>query len=129
MKELIKLLTTNRGIKQLIKEATLDEMKLISTNVEEGLIEKQIQVEEDAKAEIERKEKIANAVKFLESQGLKIDDLLEEKKIIAKKPSKAKYRFMADGEERLWSGRGKMPEKLKEQVTESNPLDSFEIKD
>lgn len=76
--------------------------------------------------EQEREKKRLELIAQIEAQGFKLNELIKSKKAPSKKPNK--YVFLDnEGNVLYWSGMGKMPRLLKEQVERGEPLESFLI--
>jgi len=89
---------------------------------------------EKSRADAAKKAKIAKIKALMDESGLKPDDLKtagrgRRKKKAARKKSKVqpKYRLVVDGDEHLWSGRGRPPRVFKEYMDAGNSKESCAI--
>jgi DNA-binding protein H-NS len=91
---------------------------------------------EKSKAEAAKKAKIAKIKALMDESGLKPDDLKGvgrggRKKKAARKKVKVKvapkYRLVVDGQEYLWSGRGRPPKVFKDYMDAGNSKESCAI--
>ena len=90
---------------------------------------------EKTKVEAAKKAKIAKIKALMEESGLKPEDLKgargkrgRRKKAAAKRSKVApKYRLMVNGEEHLWSGRGRPPRVFKDYMDAGNSKESCAI--
>lgn len=91
---------------------------------------------EETRAEATKKSKIAKIKALMAESGLAPDDLKvsvrgKGRKKTAKKKAKAKvaakYRLVVDGQEHLWSGRGRPPRVFKDFMDAGNSKDSCAI--
>ena len=115
------------------KSLSAAELEKVIANLTSVL--KQEKEKEAAKAVAAKKAKIAKIQALLAESGLKPEDLKGagrgrgRKKAAAKKKAKVapKYRLVVDGEEHLWTGRGRPPKAFKAYMDAGNSKESCAI--
>jgi DNA-binding protein H-NS len=110
------------------KGLSVSDLEKVVSNLSDVL--KSEKEKEQSKAEAAKKAKIAKIKALMDESGLKPDDLKalgrgRKKKAARKKVKVApKYRLVVDGEEHLWSGRGRPPKAFKDYMDAGNSKDS-----
>lgn len=116
------------------KSLTVAELEKVISNLA-GVL-KQEKEKEAAKATATKKAKIAKIKALMAESGLKPEDLKgaakgagRRKKVASRKRSKVapKYRLVIDGEEHLWTGRGRPPRVFKDYLDAGNSKESCAI--
>jgi len=115
------------------KGLSVSELEKVVSNLN-GVLEQEKE-KESVKAEAAKKAKIAKIKALMEESGLKPDDLKGakgKKRARRKSASKTgkvppKYRLVIDGEEHLWTGRGRPPKVFKEYLDAGNSKESCAI--
>ena len=97
----------------------------------EALIE-EVQLQEDAAMEEqnERLEQIEKIKALMAESNISEADLISDVAIAPKAkraPRPAKYKFFVDGEEKTWTGQGRTPKALQEQLDAGRSLEEFKI--
>lgn len=130
MSELIRTLTNLRSLRALSRELSLEQLK-------EGLEKLKIVVhereEEDTNQrakEKEKQEKLSAYRAMLAKDGITAEELIN---LLASQPKSrekrpAKYRYTDEnGNEKTWTGQGRMPSFLKDSLNKGKTLEDFEI--
>lgn len=119
------------------KGLSVSELEKVVSNLS-GVL-KQEKEKESAKAAAAKKAKIAKIKALMEESGLKPDDLKAargkkrgRRKGAARGAAKGtkvppKYRLVVDGEEHLWTGRGRPPKVFKDYLDAGNTKESCAI--
>jgi DNA-binding protein H-NS len=91
---------------------------------------------EKSKADAAKKAQIAKIKALMEESGLKPSDIQasagrrggKKKRVVAKRKAAPKYRLVVDGQEHLWSGRGRPPKVFKAYMDSGKSKESCAIK-
>ena len=119
MQEFIDTLTRYRQAKALLKNQTVEELELITTNLSKILDEKKEQEAALFEEQQEKNEKLATYKEMLAADGIDINDLVD---LVTKTPTTrkaphiprpAKYAYTnEDGQAKTWTGQGRTPKFL-----------------
>ena len=119
MQEFIDTLTRYRQAKVLLKNQTVEELELITTNLSKILDEKKEQEATLLEEQQEKNEKLAAYKEMLAADGIDINELFDlvTKTPTTKKaphtPRPAKYAYTnEDGQAKTWTGQGRTPKFL-----------------
>lgn len=122
----LKYLLNENLLKNVLKGSELDTLEKVKAtlstvcgNLKDELELQRIEAEE-------REQKRLELIAAIEAQGFSLNELIKTKKSPTKKPNKYVF-FNEKGEKTYWSGMGKMPKALKEQVENGRDLESFLI--
>ena len=119
MQEFIDTLSRYRQAKALLKNQTVEELELITTNLSKILDEKKEQEAALFEEQQEKNEKLATYKEMLAADGIDINDLVD---LVTKTPTTrkaphtprpAKYAYTnEDGQAKTWTGQGRTPKFL-----------------
>lgn len=134
--ELTPLAKSKIKTRAAVKGMTLEQVQKLIDNLNDVLAS--VKKKEETRAEASKKSKIAKIKALMAESGLAPDDLkasvVGKGRKKAAKPKKkakakvaAKYRLVIDGEEHLWSGRGRPPRVFKDYMDAGNSKDSCAI--
>lgn len=129
LKIVAKYLTTLTSLRYFARNVELNVLERAETNIN-IVYQEQKDAYELENLEIEELEAKRQALlKQLENEGWSIDALLTPVTAASLKKNKVadKYTYTDDGKQKTWSGRGKMPKALREQVESGKALESFLI--
>lgn len=116
MQEFIDTLTRYRQAKVLLKNQTVEELELITTNLSKILDEKKEQEVVFLEEQQEKNEKLAAYKEMLAADGIDINDLVDlitNTPTTKKAPRPAKYAYTdEDGQSKTWTGQGRTPKFL-----------------
>ena len=119
MQELINMLTHYRQAKSLLKNQTVEELELITTNLSKILEEKKNQELTLLAEQKEKNDKLAVYKEMLAADGIDINDLVDlvtntpTTKKAPRLPRPAKYAYTdEDGQSKTWTGQGRTPKFL-----------------
>ena len=119
MQEFIDTLTRYRQAKDLLKNQTVEELELITTNLSKILDEKKEQEAALFEEQQEKNEKLATYKEMLAADGIDINDLVDlvtktpTTKKAPRTPRPAKYAYTdEDGQSKTWTGQGRTPKFL-----------------
>jgi DNA-binding protein H-NS len=119
MQEFIDTLTRYRQAKVLLKNQTVEELELITTNLSKILDEKKEQEAALFEEQQEKNEKLAAYKEMLAADGIDINELAAHVTNTPKQqksprtPRPAKYAYTdEDGQSKTWTGQGRTPKFL-----------------
>ncbi|SPT68413.1 DNA binding protein, nucleoid-associated [Anaerobiospirillum thomasii] len=112
----LRALKNARNLQAALRGATIEDIDSIIAKLQEirSVIE-EAELEESIK-EAERKEKLEQALEYLQVNNISVDDLVASKSLNKhqKLKFKPKYKYTdLDGVERTWTGQGKLPTHLR----------------
>ena len=119
MQEFVDTLTRYRQAKVLLKNQTVEELELITTNLSKILDEKKEQEATLLEEQQEKNEKLAAYKEMLAADGIDINDLVDlitntpTTKKAPRTPRPAKYAYAdEEGQSKTWTGQGRTPKFL-----------------
>lgn len=121
MQEFIDTLTRYRQAKALLKNQTVEELELITTNLSKILEEKKIQELTLLAEQKEKNDKLAIYKEMLAADGIDINELAAhvantsttQKTTTPRSPRPAKYTYTDEsGQSKTWTGQGRTPKFL-----------------
>ena len=119
MQEFIDTLSRYRQAKALLKNQTVEELELITTNLSKILDEKKEQEAALFEEQQEKNEKLAAYKEMLAADGIDINELFDlvtktpTTKKAPRTPRPAKYAYTdEDGQSKTWTGQGRTPKFL-----------------
>ena len=132
MASLAPLAKSKIKVRAVVKGMSVEQIEKLIANLSSVLMNEK--KKEAARADAAKKAKIAKIKALMEESGLKPADLggvktRGRKKTTAKKRKVApKYRLVVDGQEYLWSGRGRAPKVFKDYMVSGKSKESCAIK-
>ena len=132
MASLAPLAKSKIKVRAAVKGMSVEQIEKLIANLSSVLMNEK--KKEAARADAAKKAKIAKIKALMEESGLKPADLggvktRGRKKTTAKKRKVApKYRLVVDGQEYLWSGRGRAPKVFKDYIDSGKSKESCAIK-
>ncbi len=135
MNDFLKILLNIRSLRAALRELSFEQLVEIREKFEEIFAERE-QQENKIKAEsAERLQKLAEFTEMLKQAGIDPSELVgtaapakSEGSTKAKRaPRPAKYRYTEDGQEKTWTGQGRMPKAIAAAVEGGKALDDFLI--
>ncbi|KLV10500.1 MULTISPECIES: H-NS family nucleoid-associated regulatory protein [Photobacterium] len=131
MSDVIQTLLNLRSLRATAREMTLEELQEGLQKLQSVVAEREEAEAEERAKNKEREQKLQAYRDMLAAEGISPEELLamlDEAPKSKRAPRPAKYKFMVDGEERTWTGQGRMPAPLKEAIEkEGKSLDDFLI--
>lgn len=134
MSDFFKVLFNLRILRAQVRDIPLEQLKDGLSKLTEVIKERENQEEILLREQEEKKRKIEEIKKLLESDGLSLSDLasINEYSVSStqkeKKPVEPKYQFNNEkGELCTWSGRGIKPKSISEAIKNGASLDDFLI--
>lgn len=135
MNEFLKILLNIRSLRAALRELSFEQLVEVKEKLDEVFAERE-QQENKIKAEsAERLQKLAEFTEMLRDAGIDPSELVgtaapakSEGSTKAKRaPRPAKYKYIEDGQEKTWTGQGRMPKAIAEAVAAGKALDDFLI--
>ena len=135
MNEFLKILLNIRSLRAALRELSFEQLVEVKEKLDEVFAERE-QQENKIKAEsAERLQKLAEFTEMLKTAGIDPSELVgtaapakADGSAKAKRtPRPAKYRYTEDGQEKTWTGQGRMPKAIAAAVTGGNMLEEFLI--
>lgn len=137
MSDFLKVLLNVRSLRAAIRELPFDQLQEIKEKFDLVIQERLKDAETERAARLEYEKKLQDFRELLTSEGISLADLIADESkggeaISSRQKSKraprpAKYRYIVDGEERTWTGQGRMPTQLAFAINNGNSLDDFLI--
>ncbi|EHK2889803.1 H-NS histone family protein [Vibrio parahaemolyticus] len=131
--ELAKTLLNIRSLRAYSRELTLEQLEEALDKLTTVVLERQEAEEELQAARAEQEAKLAEIAAQISANGIDVETLvnaLSGQKVAKTKrtPRPAKYKYTdANGKERTWTGQGRTPTAIQEQLDAGKPLDDFLI--
>ncbi|KIF47509.1 H-NS family histone-like protein [Vibrio owensii] len=130
--ELAKTLLNIRSLRAYSRELTLEQLEEALDKLTTVVLERQEAEEEQQAAQAEQEAKLAEIAKQISTNGIDVDALvnaLSRQKVAKTKraPRPAKYSYLVNGKEKTWTGQGRTPATIQEQLDAGKILDDFLI--
>lgn len=135
MNEFLKTLLNIRSLRAALRELSFEQLVEVKEKLDEVFAERE-QQENKIKAEsAERLQKLAEFTELLKAAGIDPSELVgtaapakADGSAKAKRaPRPAKYKYAEDGQEKTWTGQGRMPKAIAEAVANGRALEEFLI--
>lgn len=135
MTEMIKTLLNIRALRKYSRELTLEQLEEALDKLTTVCLER-VEIEEAAEqARAEKEEKVAQLAKHIAQEGIEVEALIAalsghsaEKTKGKRAPRPAKYRYTDEQDkEKTWTGQGRTPSAIQEQLDSGVSLDEFLI--
>ena len=131
MSEFLKVLLNIRSLRAALRELSLDQLKEAHEKIELIYLERLELAEKEQAANAERLQKLAEFQAMLADAGIDPTELVGSASATAAKAKRAprppKYRYVENGVEKTWTGQGRTPKFLAEQLEQGRQLDEFLI--
>ena len=130
--ELTKTLLNIRSLRAYSRELTLEQLEEALDKLKTVVLERQQAEEELQAARADQEAKLSEVAKQISANGIDVDALvnaLSKQKIAKPKraPRPAKYKYLVNGKEKTWTGQGRTPSAIQEQLDAGKNLDDFLI--
>ncbi|WP_322802818.1 H-NS family nucleoid-associated regulatory protein [Vibrio alfacsensis] len=133
MSELTKTLLNIRSLRAFSRELTLEQLEEALDKLTIVVQERQESEEADRAAQAEQEAKMAAIAEQIAKDGIDVEALISalagETKTKAKgkrAPRPAKYKYVdGNGDEKTWTGQGRTPSAIQEQLDAGKSLDEF----
>ncbi|ELB2794055.1 H-NS family nucleoid-associated regulatory protein [Aeromonas dhakensis] len=133
MSEFLKVLLNVRSLRAALRELSLDQLKEAHEKVEAIYLERLEVAEKEQAAQAEHQHKLAEFQAMLALAGIDPTELVGSAPAAAaatkaKRASRPpKYRYVENGVEKTWTGQGRTPKFLAQQLMQGRQLDDFLI--
>ncbi|HHQ4530878.1 TPA: H-NS family nucleoid-associated regulatory protein [Aeromonas hydrophila] len=133
MSEFLKVLLNIRSLRAAMRELSLDQLKEAHEKIEMIYLERLELAEKEQAAQAEHQQKLAEFQALLAQAGIDPTELLGSAPAAAtvakskRAPRPPKYRYVENGVEKTWTGQGRTPKFLAEQLEQGHQLDDFLI--
>lgn len=125
MNEFLKVLLNIRSLRAAIRELPFEQLQEAKEKFELVYNERAESVEQERAEQEERQRKLSEFTEMLQQAGIDPRELLNSAAAPAaaagatkskRAPRPAKYKYQEDGQEKTWTGQGRMPKAIAEQV-------------
>lgn len=133
MSEFLKVLLNIRSLRAALRELSLDQLKEAHEKIEMIYLERLEVAEKEQAAQAEHQQKLAEFQAMLAQAGIDPTELVGSTPAAAtatkakRAPRPPKYRYVENGVEKTWTGQGRTPKFLAEQLEQGHQLDEFLI--
>ncbi|MGY3922831.1 H-NS histone family protein [Aeromonas jandaei] len=135
MNDFLKTLLNIRSLRAALRELSFEQLVEIREKFEEIFAEREQQETKLREESAERLQKLAEFTEMLKAAGIDPSELVgtaapakSEGSAKAKRaPRPAKYKYTEDGQEKTWTGQGRMPKAIAAAVEGGKALDDFLI--
>lgn len=135
MNDFLKILMNIRSLRAALRELSFEQLVEIREKFEEIFAEREQQETKLREESAERLQKLAEFTEMLKQAGIDPSELVgtaapakSEGSVKAKRaPRPAKYKYTEGGQEKTWTGQGRMPKAIAEAVASGRALEEFLI--
>ncbi|WOE87227.1 H-NS family histone-like protein [Aeromonas veronii] len=135
MNDFLKVLLNIRSLRAAVRDLPFDQLQEIKEKFDTVIQELLKAAEAGQKAKLEHEKKLAEFRELLVAEGISAEDLLGRAAVgtasttsrVKRPPRPAKYAYIVDGEERTWTGQGRMPAQIAAAVENGKLLEDFLI--
>ena len=135
MNDFLKTLLNIRSVRAALRELSFEQLVEVKEKFDEVFAEREQQETKLREESAERLQKLAEFTEMLKEAGIDPSELVgtaapakSEGSAKAKRaPRPAKYKYNEDGQEKTWTGQGRMPKAIAEAVAAGKALDDFLI--
>ncbi|MDR7021052.1 H-NS family histone-like protein [Aeromonas salmonicida] len=134
MSEFLKVLLNIRSLRAALRELSLEQLKEAHEKIELIYLERLEVAEKEQAVQAEHQQKLAEFQAMLADAGIDPAELVgsapstSTSAVKAKRaPRPPKYRYVENGVEKTWTGQGRTPKFLAEQLEQGRQLDEFLI--
>ena len=132
MNEFLKVLLNIRSLRAALRELSLEQLQEAHEKIEAIYLERLEQAEKEQAANAEHQQKLAEFQAMLAQAGIDPTELVGSTPAATtakakRAPRPPKYRYVENGVEKTWTGQGRTPKFLAEQLEQGRQLDDFLI--
>lgn len=136
MNEFLKVLLNIRSLRAAIRELPFEQLQEAKEKFELVYNERAESVEQERAEQQERQRKLSEFTEMLQQAGIDPRELINSAAAPAaaagatkskRAPRPAKYKYQEDGQDKTWTGQGRMPKAIAEQVALGKDLNDFLI--
>ncbi|GAB3230435.1 H-NS family histone-like protein [Pseudaeromonas pectinilytica] len=135
MNDFLKTLLNIRSLRASLRELSFEQLVEAKAKFDEVFAERERHETKLREESAERLQKLADFAKMLKEAGIDPSELVSSATTVktdgtvkAKRdPRPAKYKYTEDGQEKTWTGQGRMPKAIAEAVAAGRSKDEFLI--
>jgi len=136
MNEFIKTLLNIRSLRAALRELSFEQLEEAKEKFEQVYTERLESTEKERAEQAEHQRKLTEFSEMLKQAGVDPRDLLSSTAPAAsanvsnktkRAPRPAKYKYQENGQEKTWTGQGRMPKAMTALVEQGKSLDDFLI--
>lgn len=133
MEDELKILNSIRGLRAAARDLPLDFLEMVLQKVRRVVSERREKELSRKKVQDEHNERLEKLRLLLLEKGIDPAELVissagDEKPVKVRPSRKARYRYQSEnGKTRTWTGQGRMPKAIAEQLAAGKSLDDFLI--
>ncbi|AXB03844.1 H-NS family nucleoid-associated regulatory protein [Aeromonas caviae] len=135
MNDFLKTLMNIRSLRAVLRELSYEQLVEAKQKFDEIYAEREQQESKIRAESAERLQKLAEFTELLKTAGIDPSELVgtaapvkSDGSVKAKRaPRPAKYKYIEDGQEKTWTGQGRMPKTIAEAVANGRALEEFLI--
>lgn len=135
MNDFLKTLLNIRSLRAALRELSFEQLVEVKEKLDEVFAEREQQESKIQAESAERLQKLAEFTEMLKQAGIDPSELVgtattakAEGTVKSKRaPRPAKYRYTEDGQEKTWTGQGRMPKAIAAAVESGKALEDFLI--
>jgi DNA-binding protein H-NS len=136
MNDFLKTLLNIRSLRAALRELSFEQLQEVKEKFEQVYTEYFESTEKERAEQAEHQRKLAEFSDMLKQAGIDPRDLVgsaapavsaRASGKMKRAPRPAKYKYQEDGQEKTWTGQGRMPKAIAEQVEQGKSLDDFLI--
>lgn len=135
MNEFLKTLLNIRSLRAALRDLSFEQLEEVKNKFDQVYAELFAATEKDRAAQEEHQRKLVEFSEMLKVAGIDPRDLVgnaasatsAEKGKSKRAPRPPKYKYQEDGQEKTWTGQGRMPKAIVEQIEQGKSLEQFAI--
>ncbi|WP_342040677.1 H-NS family nucleoid-associated regulatory protein [Aeromonas caviae] len=137
MNEFLKTLLKIRSLRAALRDLSFEQLEEVKDKFDQVHAELSAATEKERAAQEEHQRKLVEFSEMLKAAGIDPRDLVgnaatstsaEKGKGKGKRaPRPPKYKYQEDGQEKTWTGQGRMPKAIAEQIEQGKSLEQFAI--
>jgi DNA-binding protein H-NS len=135
MNEFLKTLLNIRSLRAALRELSFEQLEEAKEKFDQIYTERFESTEKERAEQAEHQRKLAEFSEMLKQAGVDPRDLLSNTASATpaasnkakRAPRPAKYKYQEDGQEKTWTGQGRMPKAIAELIEQGKSLDDFLI--
>ena len=135
MNDFLKVLLNIRSLRAAVRDLPFEQLEEIKEKFDTVVQEQLKAAEAEQAAKLEYEKKLAEFRELMITEGISAEDLVSGVTVGAasaasrtkRAPRPAKYAYLVDGEERTWTGQGRMPAQIATAVENGKSLEDFLI--
>lgn len=129
----MKVLLNNRNLRAALRELPFEQVQEAYEKIETIYLERKEQADKEQAAQFKRSYKLAEFQALLAQAGIDLSELIGSTSVAAagtkakRAPRAPKYCYVDNGQEHIWTGQGRTPKFLAEQLAQGHQRAEFLI--